>query len=40
MRAKRIIIEKLREYQYIERYSRCLKSKRVEWDECRNVEQM
>ena len=38
--ARRIRSEKLREHQYIERYARCLKNKRVEWDEGRNVEQM
>ena len=37
---RRIKSEKLREHQYIERYARCLKSKRVEWDEGRSIEKM
>ena len=35
---RRIKSEKLREHQYIGGYARCLHSKRVEWDEDRNVE--
>ena len=38
--ARRIRSEKLREHQYMEGYARCLKSKRVEWDVGRNVEEM
>ena len=38
--ASRIRSEKLREYEYRERYAWCLVSKRVKWDEERNVEQM
>ena len=30
--ARRIRSEKLREHQYMEGYTRCLKSKRVDWD--------
>ena len=32
VRARRIISEKLREYQYRERYARSLEGKKVEWD--------
>ena len=32
--------EKLREHQYIEGYAWCLESKRVQWDEGRNIEKM
>ena len=35
--ARRIRSEKLREHQYIEGYVKCLESKRLEWDEGRNV---
>ena len=38
--ARRIRNEKLREPRYIKGYARCLGSKRVEWDEDRNVERM
>ena len=37
---RRIRSEKLREHQYMEGYATCLESKRVEWDEVRNVEKM
>ena len=32
--------DKLMEHQYMEGYAKCLESKRVEWDECRNVKQI
>ena len=32
--------EKLREHQYMERYAISLESKRIEWDECTNIEIM
>ena len=38
-RDREIRSEKLRELQYIN-YARCLESKRVEWDEERNVKQI
>ena len=38
--ARMIRSEKLREHQYMEGYARCLESKRVDWNEGRNVEQM
>ena len=38
--ARRITNEKLREHKYIGGYARRLESKRVEWDEGRNVEHM
>ena len=38
--ARSIRIEKSREYQYKEEYAKGLESKRVEWDESRNVEKM
>ena len=37
---RKIRSKKLREHQYMERYTRFLESKRVEWDEGRNVELM
>ena len=33
-------MRKFREHQYIEGYAKYVKSKRVEWDEGKNVEQM
>ena len=38
--ARKIRSEKLRKHQYMEGYARCPESKRVKWDEGRNVEQM
>ena len=38
--ARRIRIEKLREHQYIKGYASCLESRKIEWDENRNVDQM
>ena len=35
---RRIRSEKLRKWQYIEGYARCLESKKIEWDEHRNIE--
>ena len=37
--ARRIRSEKLRKHWYIEGYGRCLKNKRVEWEEDSNAEQ-
>ena len=39
-RARRIIIEKLREHQYRGEYARSLEGKRVEWDGENNIEYM
>ena len=38
--ARRIRNEKWREHQYMEGYTRCLKSKSIDWDLVGNVEQM
>ena len=38
--ARKIRSEKLREHQYIKEYVRCFVSKRVEWHNGKNIEQM
>ena len=38
--SRRIRSEKLKEHHYMEGYARCLESKRVDWDEGGNVEEM